>query len=1009
MSTYSYTTSNYLGNGAAFTSNWNSYSDNLYQVLVDTYTYGSTETRVYSESSGNNMTIERTYNSLHLQISEAVHQGTSSCRQRTDIEYYVTPGQTFDSQVPQFQFPKKQTLTWTDTSKPKGQQDRSEITLTAYDGNGNQISQTDPDGTVTSWTYYSSNGETSGAGANKITLCPPDPYGFTRYVKTVTVTPKSTSQGEPVRSKTYRWQRIITPGGFAVVKNYLDLSSGGSVIANEQCTYTTTTGSNFGRMASLTHTYYNQTQSWQTSLAFSFSITGDSLTQGLTVTGHDALTASAQRQLSRFTGRTLSSTDPQGNVTQYTYDVLGRTLSRVLNPGTQYANTTSWSYRDSDHAIITTDANGNKATAYQDGLGRTLKQTIQPAGSSTESILATQTYDSFGRPLTATSYDYLPGKTTTTLALQATTVYDNWGQAQSVSYSDGHVELSASDPVAQTTKTQLQAAAGTVNPPIQGWQITHFNIQKLPLTVTTYHAVGTVASTSSQSYDSLGRLLTATDEIGNVTAYAYDTLGRVTTQTLPDGTSVARGYASSSLRALVASIAVTPLNAKAIPLGTQTFDSFGRTLTTASGGRTTTASYTGAGPFPNQVTAPSGTQQNFSYIPQLDNAILQVSAGALQQDFSYNAVTGLMGSASDSTVSNGRISSSIGDSMSWDTMGMLTGETFTPLSGSSKSASRTWSPGGRALTYADVTGKTTTTLYDSYGYPSGLNDPEATVTLARDALGRPITQTTTNIVDGSKLIISIAWNEFNQESTRTVKDGSNTPQLSIVSSYRPNGQLHHKTTSKGSATLRDEEFTFDNRNRLVKYVCTGTERPQDPYGKTLQSQSYTYDALSNIKTLVTEFDSGTGKATDTATFNYSNPSDPCQLSSVSHTHSAYPKSINLGYDANGRMTTDETGRTLAYDALGRLSTSSGGSVPTGTYRYDAFDALAMQQVGNDSHELYYRDGIQVNELVPAQNRKVRMLKIGNQSVGISDSNPPAAKTADAANDDTPQPEQGEQA
>lgn len=60
-------------------------------------------------------------------------------------------------------------------------------------------------------------------------------------------------------------------------------------------------------------------------------------------------------------------------------------------------------------------------------------------------------------------------------------------------------------------------------------------------------AAGTVAAT--YTYDTLGRMLSATDGSGNTTSYAYDALGNVTRVTNPDGTAqtYVRDYTANTL------------------------------------------------------------------------------------------------------------------------------------------------------------------------------------------------------------------------------------------------------------------------------------------------------------------------------------------------------------------------------------------------------------------------------------------------------------------------------
>nr|WP_241493793.1 RHS repeat-associated core domain-containing protein [Enterobacter cancerogenus] len=107
---------------------------------------------------------------------------------------------------------------------------------------------------------------------------------------------------------------------------------------------------------------------------------------------------------------------------------------------------------------------------------------------------------------------------------------------------------------------------------------------------------------------------------------------------------------------------------------------------------------------------------------------------------------------------------------------------------------------------------------------------------------------------------------------------------------------------------------------------------------------------------------------------------------MTHTHAKYPQqTITLKYDADGRMTTDEAGRTLNYDATGRLISVSGENISGGTYGYDALNRLVRQDIRDtDSRQLYYRDNERVSEIRLHENQIIRLIKSGHTCLGVSD-------------------------
>jgi hypothetical protein len=195
----------------------------------------------------------------------------------------------------------------------------------------------------------------------------------------------------------------------------------------------------------------------------------------------------------------------------------------------------------------------------------------------------------------------------------------------------------------------------------------------------------------------------------------------------------------------------------------------------------------------------------------------------------------------------------------------------------------------------------------------------------------------------ASLTVTLQYDDFSREIIRTITD-SNGTTLTSEQTWLENSLLARRVTQRDGTLLKDERYGYDGRNRLVSYTVSGAEPPSDAYGHALASQQYSHDALNNLTTVITLLADG---STDTAMYHYDNPTDPMQLTSVTHTHEEYPQSIRLEYDAEGRMTLDEAGRTLSYDATGRLSRISGEGITGGTYGYDALDRLVSQAVSAD--------------------------------------------------------------
>lgn len=285
---------------------------------------------------------------------------------------------------------------------------------------------------------------------------------------------------------------------------------------------------------------------------------------------------------------------------------------------------------------------------------------------------------------------------------------------------------------------------------------------------------------------------------------------------------------------------------------------------------------------------------------------------------------------------------------------------------------------GAPLAYTDVTGGHTAYDYDPHGRLSHLRDGNLTAELRYDALGRLCSQTARNPATGDALITDITYDDIGREVQRTLTDNAGAV-VTLTQTWRANGQLASRRTLHDGVLVRDEAFTYDLRSRLVRHTADGSHLPQDAYGRDMTAQAFTYDPFNNLLRCVTSLADGTG---DDAVFLYENPDDPDQLTAVTHSHPDYPALITLAYDANGRMTRDEAGRTLEYDALGRLRSVRIDEGAAGSYGYDALGRLTLQQpAGDDARRLFYRGDALVNEL--RDDRATRLLRLGSDCLGVS--------------------------
>lgn len=947
---YEYTSNNFLGYNGDF-GNWDSARDYIYTTLTD-YTYGSTETITCGDST---LVTTRTYNNYHLPLSELVSR--NGCSRLTETEWYAGTGTYIDDQPAQFQLPKRQVVSWTDDNGNS----RQEVTLTEFDDYGNPTSETSPDGTITTTTWYDANGEDG---------CPAEPNGLVRFMKQQTVTPPDTEYTTPVQKKHFTYER-------AGAGNYIVLSSeracsDDTLLSARAYRYDTTSGSGeFGRVIAQSDTLYDLTdgQAYSSSLSFLTTIGNGEMTQVSVFTGHDGLTASTERVQSVYSGNLLKETDTQGVVTLNTYDLAGRILTQTLASGSAYARTSTWAYTIEGTGPLSTetDAAGNAVRTHYDGAGRVVR--VQHYDADNTAVwydVQTTRYNAFGEQASSRGSDWLlTGSQSVEYTQVGNNTWGSWGEITQTTWTDGQSTLQSVDPVAMRHTASQTGEAGLSS----GRIVTTHDLNNRPLTVTRLTFAGGEDGTRTCRWDGLGRLCRETDELGNTTLRSYDAYGRVISQTLPDGSVVSRGYAPHLTGSQVVSIAVTGPDADGNTtrwdMGSQTFDSLGRLTESTSGGRTTAYTYTGATPAPSEVTLPSGDVLTYTYIPELGNAVSIMTANDVTQTFSYDALTGqLLEAAEDG---GARVS------RAWHTSGNLKAEETSLRSDNARTASYTWTLGGMPGDETDVAGMTRHYTRDAYGRVTYLEDGALAATLTYDALGRLSQQSVIASGSDAALTAALTYDDFGREVRRTVTD-SNGTVTGVMQSWYANGQLRTRATTQDNSTVRSEAFTYDNRNRLVSHTVSGTSLLPDAYGNTLSKQTFSYDALNNLTEITTTLSDG---SVDTAIYAYQNNDDPTQLTSVAHTHDSYPALISLDYDTCGRMVLDEAGRTLSYDVYGRLTGVSADNLSAGTYGYDALNRLVAQNVSDsDSRELYYRGDERVCEVLASQDKVVRLIKAG---------------------------------
>lgn len=960
---WSYTKKNYLGYDANFNM-WHPNEDQMLSILLADYEYGSTADHL--DVDGNILyTVIQRYNSYHLLTSETTIRGVK--KHIKQMEYYAIVNKDFNDQPEQYALPKKQIEKWHNDEADF----RTETTEYEFDEFGNPTRQLTPDGTLSEYTYY--NGEDED--------CPADPNGFIRYLKYQCVTPPKISQTEPIKTTTHTWTKLdkLHDDGYIVVPRTIQKTIGKSTSLTVN-TYNTDRGnaSLYGRLIGREVTLkpdLPQAKTFTSSVRTSYHIENNECAETHQFIGYDGLTKTATIVRNIRTAKVRAEISSQGVETTYSYDHFGRISRRTHCPGTKYENNTAWEYsiHEDGPYTVETDAMQNKMKNSFDALGRLQSQ--QKFDIETNQWYDTYSciYNELGEIMSGTTMDHLSDNNKR-FPLKSDVDYDDWGLKRSVTFSVGRTEQQHVDLVKLnfTMYNEGIADGGTLT---SATELTILDEKsKLPISKIIKCVDGEEYSKHAFTWNGVGELWKEEDVLGHITERTYDDYGRVLTQKYSDDTMVSQTYAPHSTGKLISSVSVTGLDAngniKTWLMGTQTFDSLGRLTKRNVCGRETSYTYAGASSVPSQVKLPSKKVVNYTYIPELGNAISSISVDDITKTFTYDNKTGKPLTADESNNGIENVYSSAG---------RLLEEVFSS-DGHARLTNYTQTINGVPVSYTDIVGKKMQYDLDAHGRVKSITDDSVTVSLTYDPLGHLAVQTVRDPNANSSMITTLQYDEFGRETMRTVAD-SNGKTLSLSQKWQKNDVLEMRTTKMNNVPTRVEHFVYDKRMRLIKYSASGDALPHDAYGNQMIDQIYSYDALNNIISVITTLpDNSTNKAT----YLYKENNDPTQLTMVTNTHSKYPAIIQLAYDIEGRMIRDEAGRILSYDALGRLKEVSSGNVKSSTYDYDALNRLIKQKVGeNDISRLYYRGSELVNEATSKQ-REIRFMKLGHKCFAVDD-------------------------
>jgi len=273
-------------------------------------------------------------------------------------------------------------------------------------------------------------------------------------------------------------------------------------------------------------------------------------------------------------GDIATVTDATGLVTSYTYDLLGRPVSKKVMSDTYPSGLTTTVVFDNlnrptvetDPAVtdrVTGAVHTRRASTVYDADGNLTSQTVSDLTGGDASRTGSGTFNSHDQQVTATD----------AMNLTTTYGYDSYGNKTKVINAAGTETDYAYDPNGNATTTTLKAWTGDpVNP-------------SAPADVVL----------ESRAYDPAGRVASVTDAMGWVTSYTYTDDGLTATVTRSDPAHPGTSYVAETDSYDAAGNVTTQVTNNGVTTTTAVKDAASRTTSTtvdASGvNRTTTFAY----------------------------------------------------------------------------------------------------------------------------------------------------------------------------------------------------------------------------------------------------------------------------------------------------------------------------------------------------------------------------------------------------------------------------------
>ncbi|WP_448144969.1 RHS repeat-associated core domain-containing protein [Pseudomonas silesiensis] len=991
---------NFLGRGSGVS--WNDDGlDNLYRARSD-YQYETTQILWDAEIDKAVSRTRRVFNRFHLLTLEETTQHSTDpdkgdTYHRIDTDYYIKPDLSFEEQDPYCQLPKSVTKTWrrANTTTPR----HVETVATTYDDFGNLLTQVNANGVTETSEWYDKAGEQDEQGR---WLCPADPQGFVRNLKSKTVTPATSDHGKaPTLQTRYRYGEHpgLTGSGpwLALSDETLAQMIDGRAVTelrriDHEYIIAPEAPQKHGLISKVLRTLHGRPETLTTT-RYSYCITSNARSGAMVMRttneqigfddnideGKPIRRVIAEEQ-SLLTGDTLLSEDDNDAKIASVHDRLGRVIEEIVAPdSTEYKASRTYTYTltnalGQQATQSTCDVKDVETITYLDGLNRVIRETRRDAdalGGDAKKYreIYRATYNNRGQLISETSIDWEDEKD---IPLTSEYQYDAWGEQCRVVGPDGVAQVSELDPPTQTLCTWTESIVKPIK--VAGKSRSTINRFGKEDKVEALDAQDKVVSTQQYKYDGLGNCVEQINALDESTRFEFDLFSRVRATIMPDSTEIRRAYAAHSEGELAIDLTVM-IDEKPVSVGTQTYDGLERRTALKVGPRLQGFEYkAGQSQVSTMITA-SNKKITYEYKPGLVATPVGSIAPDEQSSFNYDSLSAQL------TLSENTQGKNV---FTYSSTGQLLKESWTDtLSKKQWETTYTHTLNGRLLTRLVDEKLDCTCTYDDAGRLDTLTQGDLKAKFDYDELGQVSTITTCNLHTEQTLKTTLTFDDQGREFTRVLELAGH-PTQTISQTYRIDSKLHTRHLQVDDQTELLETFGYDQRGRMVEYECEGSALPRDRYNNAIRRQDFVFDALDNITVVTTRYEDGTR---DIAISSFS-LSDPCQLVKVTHNHPSYgpDSSWELQYDADGNLMYDENGQALHYDTQGRLLSVTNAGQSVSQYRYDAHNhLLGVTQGGTETLRFYQGDRLSRTE---QGEEKIHYLYHDDQPLGQQQENSP---------------------